>query len=95
MALVTCGPGGFGKGINSRHDPPRFPNHQQTNLKKMVMLSVLAGVVLAGSAVAQTFQRAAACPNLGCIYPPVSSGYLGIRSILTNQDQVDFIAGRK
>lgn len=61
----------------------------------MVMLSVLAGAVLAGSAVAQTFQRAAACPNLGCIYPPVSNRYPDIRSILMKQDQVDFIAGRE
>lgn len=36
----------------------------------MIGLAVLA--LLAGPAAAQTFRRSAACPNLGCIYPPVS-----------------------
>jgi hypothetical protein len=38
----------------------------------MISLAVLATAILAGPAAAQTFRRAAACPNLGCIYPPVS-----------------------
>jgi hypothetical protein len=37
----------------------------------MIGLAVLATAILAGPAAAQTFRRAAACPNLGCIYPPV------------------------
>lgn len=37
----------------------------------MVALPILAVAILAGSTAAQTYRRAAACPNLGCIYPPV------------------------
>jgi hypothetical protein len=48
-----------------------FLAHQQ--LFRMISLAVLATAILAGPAAAQTFRRSAACPNLGCIYPPVSS----------------------
>jgi hypothetical protein len=48
-----------------------FLAHQQ--LFKMISLAVIATAILAGPAAAQTFRRSAACPNLGCIYPPVSS----------------------
>lgn len=41
---------------------------------------LLAGLLLAGGASAQTFRRTAACPQLGCVFPP---------------DQADFIPGRE
>jgi hypothetical protein len=45
----------------------------------MISLAVLTTAILAGSASAQTFRRAAACPNLGCIYPPVSIAFIVIK----------------
>lgn len=41
---------------------------------------IAASAILASPALAQTFRRTPACPQLGCVFPP---------------DQVDFIAGRE
>ncbi|BGO97759.1 hypothetical protein RTG_01427 [Rhodotorula toruloides ATCC 204091] len=38
--------------------------------------SALVAAALAGSASAQTFRRTAACPNLGCIFPPDQSAFI-------------------
>lgn len=45
----------------------------------MVAIQLLTAALVAGTVTAQTFRRTAACPDLGCLYPP---------------DQVDFIAGQ-
>ncbi|WWC92424.1 uncharacterized protein L201_007381 [Kwoniella dendrophila CBS 6074] len=45
----------------------------------MVYSALLLGSLLASPAFAQTFRRTAACPKLGCVFPP---------------DQTDFIAGQ-
>jgi hypothetical protein len=45
----------------------------------MVAIQLLTAALAAGTVSAQTYRRAAACPDLGCLFPP---------------DQVDFIAGQ-
>jgi hypothetical protein len=45
----------------------------------MVAIQLLTAALVAGVASAQTFRRTAACPDLGCVFPP---------------DQVDFVAGQ-
>ena len=47
--------------------------------KQRISLFAVVGTALFASTSAQTFRRSAACPGLGCIYPP---------------SQVDFIAGQ-
>ncbi|BGP13933.1 hypothetical protein JCM10213v2_001871 [Rhodosporidiobolus nylandii] len=47
--------------------------------KSIALKAAAASVALASCASAQTYRRAAACPSLGCIYPP---------------DQTEFIAGQ-
>lgn len=62
--------------------------------------SALVAAALAGSASAQTFRRTAACPNLGCIFPPVRSvtrlscSDPGAHASCRQQDQSAFIAGQ-
>ena len=58
---------------------------RQTNIYKMAPRSrkataarraVLAAALLATTASAQTFRRTAACPTLGCIFPPSESSFI-------------------
>lgn len=46
----------------------------------MVAVQLLAALLAATGAHAQTYRRTAACPKLGCVFPP---------------DQVNFVAGRE
>lgn len=78
--------------------PPVMARRITRSKKASLKAAALAAVACASTVSAQTYRRAAACPSLGCVYPPYVPRFLFQTFVLTFpplcSDQTEFIAGQ-